>query len=326
MALDAATTEFLTAMAEQGGKPLHELPLEQARELTAGLKDLFGEGPRMVRVEEHTVPTGEHQTVPVRFLLPREDPPAVVVYYHGGGWMLGSIDGFDALARRLAEGTGCAVALVDYRLAPEHPYPAAVDDAWAALSWVSEHLAGLAGGQVPLIVAGDSAGATLATVVARRARHRGGPPLSLQILVYPVTHYDLDTSSYTDPANQLLVTRDLMARFWDAYVPTPAVRLEPEASPLRADDLTGLPPALVITAEYDVLRDEGEAYAEKLRAADVPVRHRRFEGQMHGFFTMSGVLPGSAQGIAHIAAYLAHHLKEDTSEQDLNRKGARGER
>jgi acetyl esterase len=160
---------------------------------------------------------------------------------------------------------------------------------------------------LPIIVAGDSAGGNLSAVVARRARDQHGPAIALQVLVYPVTDANLDTASYTDPANQLLLSRDSMAWFWDHYVPDHARRSEPDASPLQASDLAHLPPALVITAEHDVLRDEGEAYAAALEAAGVPVTLTRYAGQMHGFFTVL-VLPTGAQAIDQIADFIEAHL------------------
>ena len=226
----------------------------------------------------------------------------MIVYYHGGGWVIGALDEFDTLGRQLAVRTGAAVALVDYRLAPEHRYPAAAEDAWAALRWVEDNRARFAGSRVPLIVAGDSAGGNLAAIVAQRAKAEGGPDLALQVLIYPVTDADVDNPSYTDPANALMLTREGMIWFWDHYAPDPVTRSNPDASPLQAADLSGLPPAVVLTAEHDVLRDEGEAYAERLRAAGVPVQHRRFAGQMHGFFSMVNVLPGAAAGLEYVAA------------------------
>ncbi len=159
------------------------------------------------------------------------------------------------------------------------------------------------------MVAGDSAGGNLAAVVAQRARDENGPAIALQVLVYPATDSDLDNGSYRDPDNQLLLTRDAMVWFWDHYAPDPASRANPDASPLRAADLSGLPPALVLTAEYDVLRDEGEAYAERLRQAGVPVEFRRFEGQMHVFFTLVNVLPASAEALDLVAAAVGRSLK-----------------
>ena len=222
--------------------------------------------------------------------------------------MIGALDEFDTLARQIVDRTGAAVALVDYRLAPEHRYPVAAQDAWAALRWADAHLEELAGARVPLIVAGDSAGGNLSAVVAQQAKASGGPDISLQVLVYPVTDADLDNASYTDPANQLLLSRDAMIWFWDHYAPDPQDRENLDASPLRAADLSGLPPAVVLTAEYDPLRDEGEAYADKLRAAGVPVQHQRFAGQMHAFFTMVNVLPGAADGLDYVVGHIDRHL------------------
>jgi acetyl esterase len=206
------------------------------------------------------------------------------------------------------------VALVDYRLAPEHRYPTAVDDCYAGLEWVAARLADITGRpDAPLIVAGDSAGGNLSAVMAMRARDRSGPPIALQVLVYPVTDADLSRSSYVDDENQLLLTTDAMVWFWDHYVPDAARRREPDASPLHAEDLTGLPPAVVLTAEHDVLRDEGEAYAERLRAAGVPVDLRRHAGQMHGFFTLL-LLPGSERGyqqvVKAVRACLIRHAQD----------------
>jgi len=294
MTADIATKMFLEQMAAAGGTPLHESTPEEARALGAMLAARMGPAPEMARVEEHSI-AGPDGAVPVRVLVPLEPARGVIVYYHGGGWVLGSIDESETMARKLAERTSCAVVLVEYRLAPEHRYPAAVDDAYAALVWAGEHLPDIAGKDVPLIVAGDSAGGNLAAVMALRARDRGGPHIALQVLIYPVTDADFDRPSYTDPENQLLLTRDAMIWFWNHYAPDPSRRTEPDASPLHAADLSGLPPAVVLTAEHDVLRDEGEAYAERLTSAGVPVDFKRHAGQMHGFFTLL-MLPGSERG------------------------------
>ena len=225
----------------------------------------------MARADDLTVTAADGPEIPIRVLVPQQGARGVIVYLHGGGWVIGTIDEYDTLARKLAERTSCAVVLVDYRLAPEHRYPTAVDDCDAALTWIGEHLADIAGrDDVPLIVAGDSAGGNLAAVMAQRARDRGGPEIALQVLIYPVTDADFDRPSYADPDNQLLLTREAMVWFWDHYVPNAAHRHEADASPLRAATLAGLPPAVVLTAEHDVLRDEGEAYAERLPEAGVP--------------------------------------------------------
>jgi acetyl esterase len=307
MALDEATREFLARMAEQGGTPMHEMQPAEARAMGGALTELSGPGPEVASVTERELTTSDGHSFEIRVLAPAGEPRAVVVYYHGGGWVLGDIDQFDNLGRQLANRTGSAVVLVNYRKAPEHPYPAAVEDSWQALNWAADHVEAIAGRRVPLIVAGDSAGGNLSAVMAQRARDRSGPAIDLQVLVYPVTDADLDTASYLAPDNQLLLSREGMVWFWDHYVPVDR-RREPDASPLRAQDLAGLPPAVVLTAEHDPLRDEGEAYAAALAAAGVPVRSRRFPGQMHGFFSMVNILPGSAAGIDHVVAEIDRHL------------------
>ncbi|SEO54386.1 alpha/beta hydrolase [Trujillonella endophytica] len=308
MALDDATTALLTQLAESGTKPLHEMTPQEARGLTAALGELYGPGPEMARVEDVAAPSPDGPDVPLRLLVPRGEVRGVVVYLHGGGWVIGALDEFETLGRTLAERTRCAVVMVDYRLAPEHPFPAAVDDSWTALRWVDEHREQLAGARVPLVVAGDSAGGNLAAILTQRARAAGGPAIALQVLAYPVTDCDLDNASYRDPANQLLLSRDSMVWFWDLYAPDPDQRRLPDACPARAADLGGLPPAVVLLAEHDVLRQEGQAYADALARAGVPVQARVFEGQMHGFFTMVNVLPGSAAGIDHVAAAVDREL------------------
>jgi acetyl esterase len=309
MAIDEATAGFLTQLAESGARPLHEMTPEEARTFTSALRDLYGPGPAVAKSYDVQVPTPDGDHITVRVLVPEGEIRALVVYYHGGGFVIGDIDGFDNLTRILANGLHAAVVNVDYRLAPEHPYPAAPDDAWTALQWANEHMAEIAGTAVPLVVMGDSAGGNLSAVVAQKAK-AAGLELASQVLIYPAVDADLDSPSYTDPENQVLLTRDSMIWFWDHYAPDPASRLNPDASPIRATDLTGLAPAIVVTAEHDPLRDEGEAYADRLRAAGVPVEHRRFAGQMHAFFTMVNLLPGSADGIAYVTEQLDRMLSE----------------
>ncbi len=311
MAIDEATASLLAAMAELGAKPLQEMTPQEAREFSRLQKDLTGPGPQMASAYDETVRAADGSQFGVRVLIPEGDPLALILYYHGGGWVLGAIDDFDALGRILADRLSACVVLVDYRLAPEHRYPVAADDAWAALRWADQQMPSIAGRRVPLVVMGDSAGGNLSAVVSLRARDAGGPRIDHQVLIYPVTDADLDNGSYVDPENQLMLTRDGMAWFWDHYAPDPADRLHPDAAPLRAADLGGLPPAIVLIAEHDVLRDEGEAYADRLRAAGVPVQRRCFAGQMHGFFTMVGVLPGSADGIDYVAEQLGARLTSD---------------
>ena len=306
MTLDQASAALLTQLAASGMRPLTELTPAQARRLEAAAA-LGDPGPAMATVTDRRVRAGGG-SVPVRILTPGPNPRGVIAYYHGGGWVLGGIGTFEALGRHIAARTGCAVVLVGYRLAPEYRFPTAVEDSWAALQWIAGHLTEIAGKRVPLLVAGDSAGGNLAAVVAQRALTAGGPAVEPQILVYPVTDCDLNTTSYLDPASQALLSRELMIWYWDHYAPSREARTHPDASPLRGTQLAGLPPAVILTAEHDPLRDEGELYATLLMRAGVPVRHRRFAGQLHGFFTMIGLLPGARDGLDFVAAAIDDHL------------------
>ena len=310
MALDEPTAALLAQMAAEGHRPLHEMAPQDARAMMAAIRGHAAPVPRMAAVRDARVRVSGGY-VPIRVLTPGGSPRAVIVYYHGGGWVLGGLDDFDTLGRQLAQRTGSVVVLADYRLAPEYRFPTAVDDSWAALRWTAEHLTGLAGAGTPLIVAGDSAGGNLAAVMAHRAKAADGPSIAVQVLAYPVTDCDLDTTSYTDPANQVMLTKDTMAWFWDHYAPIPAARAHPDASPLRSPDLSRLPPAVILTAEHDVLRDEGELYATQLVKAGVPVLHQRFAGQIHGFFAMIGLVPGADAVMDFIATGIEKHLAGD---------------
>ncbi|MCW8277804.1 alpha/beta hydrolase [Pseudomonas sp. PCH199] len=300
MALDAASLALLGQLAEQGVKPFHKMDVFQSRSIMSSLRDLLGTGPAMHRIEEVVLGQGKER-IRVRVLFPDVLSKGTIIYYHGGGWTLMSIDDYDSLGRFIAAETGCTVILVDYRLAPEHPYPAAVDDAWLALTWADAQRSALTGSSdTPLIVMGDSAGGTLAAVIAQKSRDEGGPKLAQQVLVYPVTQPDLNTPGYLDPLNQGLLGKEDMAWFWDQYLPNVHLRKDPQASPLLATSLKGLPPAILITAEHDILRDEGEAYALALMSAGVMVQRRCFEGQIHGFFTLLNLLPESATARAFV--------------------------
>jgi len=307
MALDQATRALLKKMADTAGPdptPAWEMSVARVRETFVFDPSTFGTPPPMYRAEDVTIPTCDGGPIPGRLLVPVEHPKALFVYLHGGGWVLGSLARFDTLARRLAARTGAAVLLVDYRLAPEHPFPVPLNDSRDALCWADAECGRLLGAKVPLLVGGDSAGGNLAAVLAHWARERGGPQLAAQILIYPVTDADFSRASYSEPENQTRLPTPLMAWFWDHYIADPAARLTPDAAPLRAADLTGLPAALVLTAQHDILRDEGQAYATALAAAGVAVEHHEIAGQMHGFFSLTGVLPGSDIGMEKIAAFV----------------------
>ena len=308
MKLDLASTAFLAQLAGMGGKPLHEMSAQEARLVAAAIAQSYPPGPAMASVREETITSQDGGEFAVRILSPSTAPRAVIIYYHGGGWVLSDIDQYDTLGRQLAKRTGAAVVMVAYRRAPEHRYPVAANDAWAALKWVDANLASIAGQRAPVIVAGDSAGGNLAAIVAQRAKAEGGPEISLQLLIYPVTDAGMDTPSYAAPENQLLLNAPLMKWFWDHYAPDVAERSKVDASPLRAADLSGLPPAVLVTAELDVLRDEAEAYGMKLRTAGVAVTMKRFARQMHNFFAMPGILPGAGLALEYVGEQIDRHL------------------
>lgn len=282
MPLDPQVQKFLDEMASAGGLPIEQLPPADARrQMAAGTTDL-GKSEAVEKVIKRRIPGAEGE-VRVRIYHPGGASLPVVVYFHGGGWVLGSIATHDGYCRALANAAKAIVVSVDYRLAPEHPYPAAVHDAYAAVCWASQQMAELGARPGPIVVAGDSAGGNLAAAATLMARERGGPEIRYQVLVYPITDHDFETGSYRDFANGYFLTREAMRWFWNHYCPDATRRNDAFASPLRADDLGGLPPALVITAEFDPLRDEGEAYALRLREAGVEVTYRRYDGMIHGF-------------------------------------------
>ncbi|MFY0408287.1 alpha/beta hydrolase [Solicola sp. PLA-1-18] len=310
MALDDATQQYLDTMIEKQPVPTHELTPEQARANEADTTALIAAGPELARVEDGELVAQGGHTFRTRTFVPEGDVAAVIAFFQGGGWVTGTLERYDTVARELARRSGCAVVVVEYRKAPEFPFPAAVDDSWQALRWVSEHLVDIAGSRVPLVVAGDSAGGNLAAVMAMRARDTGEVQVAFQVLVYPVTNFDLDTRSYLEQSNQLMLRRETMAWYWDHYLPDADKRDHPDASPLQAPDRRNLPPAIVLLAEHDVLRNEGDAYADGLRRAGVAVEQRTIAGQMHGFFPLFGVLPGSLEAVEWIATEVQSSLDE----------------
>lgn len=300
MPLHPRMQEVLDAYARAGGAPVHELTPAEARRKYAADPDLAGPPEPVARVWDGEI-DGPGGSLPVRFYVPELDSPApVLVYFHGGGWVCGGIRYVDPPLRSIVNRARCAAVSVDYRLAPEHEFPAAAEDAYAAVSWVAERATELGFDSDRVAVGGDSAGGNLATVAALMARDRGGPRLAYQVLVYPVTDHDFDTASYVQNAEGFLLTRDSMKWYWGHYLADERDGANPYASPLRAD-VTGLPPALMITAEHDPLRDEGDAYAHRLEAAGVPVRLRCLEGLVHGFFRMGDALEEAQEALDDIA-------------------------
>ncbi|MFT4195838.1 alpha/beta hydrolase [Ottowia sp.] len=303
MSLDAETRAFLDKAAASATKPRHLMTPQEARAAFSGMRALLAPGPQVHQARDLHIPVESGQ-LPCRLFMPSASPKALLVYFHGGGWVVGGVEEFDPLCREIAVGADVAVALVEYRKAPEHPFPGPVDDACTALAWLNAARQELLGAELPLMVGGDSAGANLAIATTLKARQNGGPALAAQLLVYPVTDCRFDRPSYVAPDNQLLTSRDVMLRYWSLYAPDESQRLSSLASPCREADLRGLPEAIVLTAEHDVLRDEGEEYAERLRAAGVAVHRWRAPGQMHGFLMLLGILPGSRGGLRFICAQL----------------------
>ena len=266
------------------------------------------QGEPVASVEDRAI-TANGAQIPVRIYRP-ESGPAVkpaLVWFHGGGWVIGSLDGSDFGCRIMANASGCTVISVDYRLAPEYKFPTAVDDCLAVTKWVAENGPELGVDGARIAVGGDSAGGNLAAVVSQLARDVGGPAIAFQALVYPVTNYDFSTASYRDNAEGYLLERDSMEWFWGHYLRSEADGASTKASPLRHTNLAGLPPAIVLTAEFDPLRDEGEAYAERMRAAGVPVEARRYDGQIHGFFANPAIDDGS-EAARHVGKAVARAL------------------
>jgi acetyl esterase len=275
-----------------GQIPAHEVPVAEARAAHAAETEwLCGEAEPVAELRNLTVP-GAGGEIPVRMFVP-DSPDGVVAYLHGGGWVMGTLDSYDAPLSALANASGAIVAAVDYRLAPEHRFPAAVDDSLAAIRWLADEFEGSW-----LAVAGDSAGGNLAAVAARRLR--GEIPLRLQVLIYPVVDAAVNTPSYREFSDRHGLSAASMRRFWNLYLDG-ADGSHPDASPLRATDLAGVAPAFVISAEADVLRDEGEAYAAALRDAGVLVELVRWPGVIHGFFRWLGVTAVAREAIEAVA-------------------------
>jgi acetyl esterase len=289
----------------RGSPQLYTLSLAEARAADlADIRAAAGTAEPVHTVTEREIP-GPGGALPIRVYRPEGDgaQPALV-YFFGGGWTLGSIDTADGICRALANAVPCTVVTVGYRLAPEHRFPAAVEDCHAATRWIAGHADEIGVDPSRLAVGGDSAGGNLAAVVSLLCRDGRGPDLVAQLLVYPNTLYRADTESLRGSDDPWLFNRHSVDWYWQHYLDTPEDGANPLVSPLLAADLAGLPPALVITAEYDPLRDEGERYAERLRTSAVPVELRRYEGMVHGFFAMAGILDDGRRAIAEAADYL----------------------
>jgi acetyl esterase/lipase len=310
--LDPQMKQLLDVANEPGVIFLRAETPEQAR---AKLQALAESRPHalieMYDVEDRHIP-GPHAPIGVRIYTPdARAPMPVLVYFHGGGWVLGSLETHDFVCRSLAAASGCLTVSVDYRLAPEHKFPAAPEDCFAATRWVAANAAHFGGDPNRIAVGGDSAGGNLATVVALMARDRGGPRLRFQLLFYPAISAADDTPSQREFADDgFLLSRADMEWFWGHYLDSPADARNPHACPNRASSLAGLPPALVQTASHDPLRDEGEAYAEQMRRAGVKVKCTRYEGVTHAFANFADMLDKGRQGVEEAAAALRAALAD----------------
>jgi acetyl esterase len=307
--LEPQAIAFLEFLAALGGGDISELEPAEARLAIAQLREQFPRVPiSLARIEDRSI-AGPHGAIPIRIYTPAvadadggADLP-VLVYAHGGGWVLGDLPMVDGLVRALADGTGCIVVSVDYRLAPEHPFPEPFDDVYAATAWVANHAASFGGDPARVAVGGDSAGGNLAAAVCLAARDRTGPHLCAQYLIYPVVERNFDRPSYAAYGEGHFLTAAAMKWFWSHYLGAAGDATNPYAAPLCASNLRELPPAIVVLAGYDPLVDEGAAYVERLRGAGVEVCVQRYDGMLHGFMTV-GAFDRTAEAIAASCAAL----------------------
>jgi acetyl esterase len=307
MPLDPTVKAVLDQMAAADQPPIHEQTPAEARAAMGALAAMGQYPDELASITDLSIP-GPAGEIPARAYRPQSaEPLPALVYIHGGGWVIGDIESHDSICQQLSTQIPAVVVSVDYRLAPEHPYPAALQDCFAATRWVHGHGSDLGADSSRLAVAGDSAGGNLAALVCVKARDEGGPALAFQLLVYPATDLTNSYPSYEENGEGYLLTKDSMRWFVDHYI-SEADRKNPDASPMYVEDLSGLPPALVITAEFDPLRDEGEAYAARLREAGVPAIATRYDGMIHAFFGMDRLLPQAVEAVNQAAGALREAL------------------
>ncbi|QGJ70219.1 Carboxylesterase NlhH [Planctomycetales bacterium 10988] len=308
MPLDPQAQALLAQQAAQKVPSPAEMTPEKARKLIAASIIALDAGDEVAKVEDRTF-MGPAGPVPIRIYKPHARAPyAAMVYFHGGGWVVGSLETHDAVCRSLANQGKIMIIAVDYRLAPEHRFPAAVEDAYAATEWVLENTDQLNINPKQVMVGGDSAGGNLAAAVTLMYAHRGRSPLAMQFLAYPICDYNFETPSYEAYADGYNLTRGMMKWYWDHYLPTPQQAKHPFVSVLQAEKLDGVPPALILTAEYDPLRDEAEAYAEKLKAAGIPVTLKRYNGLLHGFLRQTKQIDRARHALVDIADVLQQQI------------------
>ena len=311
--LDPQAQAVLDLVIKSGRPAYHTLSPKEARQLFRETRPASTPTPPEIGSVRDLTAQGPHGPIPLRVYrpanVPATTPLATLVFFHGGGWVIGDLDTHDVLCRQLTAEAGVSVVSVDYRLAPEHKFPAALDDASAATRWIVAHADELSVDPVRLAVGGDSAGGNLAAVVALLAREERGPSIALQVLVYPVTDAAAESRSFADFADGFMLTRDGMRWFTAHYLTKKEEAADWRVSPLRATSLAGLPPALIVTAGFDPLRDEGEAYAARLREAGVRVDYACYGGMLHGFVPMGRMIDTATRGVSLIAASLRQALR-----------------
>ncbi len=301
----------LQAMLDKAANlpPMHTVPLEAIRATDLKRYDIGVPRDEVATVEDRTIP-GPRGDMRIRIYRPdHEQGRPVTVFFHGSGFCICSIDTHDAMCRQICRRGGTVVVSVDYALAPENKFPAGPDDSYAAVCWTAAHAAEFGGDPTRLAVCGDSAGGTMAAVSAIRARDRGGPAIKAQMLLYPVTdHYSGGHASFEQRGTGCGLTADGMRWFWDFYLASPEDAAKPDASPLRTPSLAGLPRTFLITAEYDLLRDEGEAYGKRLREAGVPVDFIRYDDMNHGFLNWVGLFDRPTEAMDTLCAWIRRTL------------------
>jgi acetyl esterase len=308
MALHPQCKAFLDMLAAAGGPPLETLPLDEARKVPYMMIDAGGPEQPVAQVDTRVI-AGPVRPIPVRVYRPAlaQDLPALV-YFHGGGFVICNLDTHDRLCRSLANESGCVVVAVDYPLSPEHKFPAAVEDSYAATRYVAEHATEFGVDSSRIAVGGDSAGGNLAAVVSLMARDRGGPSLKFQLLIYPLVDFDDNRPSMREYENDHFLTREFMDWCFESYLGRQDDRRAPQASPWYASDHRGLPAAMILTAECDPLRDQGEAYALKLQSAGVTVELKRYDGMIHPFVSLAGIIDAGRTAITDAASAVRHAL------------------
>ncbi|MFC7222458.1 alpha/beta hydrolase [Halalkalicoccus sp. GCM10025322] len=306
--LDPQAEALLETVDAMGLPPTYGLSVESAR---ARLEELFagGEGEAVDRLEEFAI-GGPGEPIPTRLYAPAGRGHPLIVFLHGGGWVLGGLESYDGVCRALSNVADCAVLSVDYRLAPEHPFPAAVEDAYAAVEWADRHADRINCDPDQIAIAGDSAGGNLAAAVSLMARDRGGPEIAHQSLLYPAVASPAvhDFPSHEENAEGYLLEGASVEWFLERYVPNPVDHRNAYFAPLLARDLSGLPPATVLTAGFDPLRDEGREYADRLESVGVPVEHHEYEGMIHGFVSLLDQLDAARDGIETVGEGLREAL------------------